>query len=136
MHDNEFSRTKHLFNQDGLTCMGSHTFMAPLSCGTRSKVLLGLTLAVVLVQSAPSAGAAAKSPFEVRHVPEQPRSGEQVTISVQSPAGSKDAALELQYQVVDPGKYIARADSAYTKQWTSVPLKLDASGGSNPARTT
>src|SRR5262249_13986763 len=42
----------------------------------------------------------------------------------------KDGTLTLQYQIVDPGKYIALADPAYAKQWTSVPLRPETANSS------
>jgi hypothetical protein len=60
---------------------------------------------------------------KVTHRPLQPKSGEPVTITVDFkdkpvPSGS----LLLEYQLVDPGRYIALRDPDFQKLWTSVPL--------------
>lgn len=68
---------------------------------------------------------------KVRHEPKQPRSGQPVRITVDFkdlpvPTGN----LVLEYQLVDPGKYIALKDAAYAKQWQPIPLSR-----SNPPQT-
>jgi CotH kinase protein len=74
--------------------------------------------------------------FKVTHEPLQPKSGQPVLITAQAkalPDSVKEVLLE--YQVVDPGTYIALRDGAFEKQWDSVPLTAgaatagDASGG-------
>jgi CotH kinase protein len=65
--------------------------------------------------------------FEVSHEPVQPKSGQPVMITARArelPATVSGLALE--YQVVDPGKYIALGDDAFQKQWVSVPMKVNA----------
>jgi hypothetical protein len=58
---------------------------------------------------------------EVTHEPQQPRSGEAVSITGRFKALPPQATqLLLEYQVVDPGKYIALHDAAFEKQWTPV----------------
>jgi hypothetical protein len=57
----------------------------------------------------------------VEHTPAQPRSGEPVTITASATADLK--SLSLEYQVVEPGKYIAYTDRAYTAGWTSVTME-------------
>src|SRR6476469_2877962 len=57
----------------------------------------------------------------VRHEPQQPKSGQGVTITITiRDNAAAPAPLLLQYQVVDPGKYIARKDSDFEKEWTTL----------------
>lgn len=60
---------------------------------------------------------------QVEHQPEQPRSGDPVTISarVTDPEGVQSVRLE--YQVVTPGNYIDLEDPAYKTDWTSVVMQ-------------
>lgn len=67
----------------------------------------------------------AGEPGPVHHSPEQPQSGDSVQISATLPPAVTAALLE--YQIVDPGKYIERNDPAYKTNWLSVPMSL--SGG-------
>lgn len=52
--------------------------------------------------------------------PAQPRSGQPVEISIFPDKPAKTVILE--YQIVDPGKYIAYTDEAYLNSWQSVPM--------------
>src|SRR5258705_13633987 len=54
----------------------------------------------------------------VRHSPQQPRSGQVVQVTATLPAEIPSAALE--YQVVDPGKYIELGDAAYKANWVAI----------------
>ena len=54
----------------------------------------------------------------VSHHPAQPRSGEAVKIIARIPTGASN--VTLQYQVVEPGKYIDLKDVAYRTNWTSL----------------
>jgi len=74
--------------------------------------------------------AAPPNQFNIEHSPKQPKSGDKVTITVRPPAATKDSDLALQYQVVEPGKYIALADATYAKEWTSLPLRANAKDAS------
>src|SRR5258708_2499094 len=56
----------------------------------------------------------------VRHSPQQPRSGQIVQITATLPAEIPSGSLE--YQVVDPGKYIELGDPAYKTNWISVAM--------------
>ncbi|MCI0539625.1 MAG: hypothetical protein L0Z50_30815, partial [Verrucomicrobiales bacterium] len=117
--------------------MGSQTGI-PLSlhgAGHRLPIAIVLVSVVLLPGLLSAATGASSVVAAVRHMPEQPKSGEKVTIVVQAQAAVKDTTLVLQYQVVDPGKYIARADSAYAQQWTSVPLRPESTSGGSPAGT-
>lgn len=79
-----------------------------------------------LATQASETGPAAKRPkageLAVTHEPLQPRSGQRVRISVDSRGTSPQGELLLEYQMVEPGRYIARKDKGFEKQWLSVPL--------------
>ena len=63
---------------------------------------------------------------QVNHSPTAPVSGQDVTITmkVTDPDGV-DRRSSLQYQLVNPGDYIAITDSRYATNWTSVPMRDD-----------
>src|ERR1044071_1743527 len=59
----------------------------------------------------------------VGHEPTQPQSGQAVSLRARfkvPPAAGNELLLE--YQIVEPGKYIALRDAAFQKQWTSIPM--------------
>src|SRR5687768_6281154 len=58
---------------------------------------------------------------EVQHSPALPRSGQAVTITTSVAAAPE--ALTLEYQVVEPGKYIALDDPAFRMGWRSVKME-------------
>lgn len=66
---------------------------------------------------------------QVRHSPEAPRSGQSVTITAKVTDPEGVTSVNLLYQVVDPGAYIARTDAAYSTSWTAVPMRDDGAGG-------
>ena len=61
---------------------------------------------------------------QVTHQPEQPVSGQSVTISAKVTDPNGVAGVTLQYQIVTPGNYIELADAAYTNaaNWISLPM--------------
>jgi len=66
---------------------------------------------------------------QVKHSPKSPRGNEPVTITVKvtDPEGVK--AVNLSYQIVDPGNYIKLTDSRYSTTWTTVPMRDDGMNG-------
>jgi len=66
---------------------------------------------------------------QVEHTPQSPKSGEDVTVTIKATDPDGVAALTLQYQLVDPGSYIALGDPAYQTNWTSVPMRDDGHAG-------
>ena len=70
---------------------------------------------------------------QVDHSPNQPQSGEPVVISakVTDPDGMAD--VQLFYQLVDPGNYIAISDSAYETDWTVLSMNDDGTDGDEMA---
>ncbi len=65
--------------------------------------------------------AAAEKPH-ARHSPAKPRSGDAVRIDVDASALGADTAPVLEYEVVAPGRYVARDDPAFKTDWKSMPL--------------
>lgn len=59
---------------------------------------------------------------QVSHVPELPRSGQEVLVSVRATDPDGVSALTLEYQVVLPGAYIRFDDPLYATQWTTVAM--------------
>lgn len=66
---------------------------------------------------------------QVEHAPHAPRAGEDVTITAKVTDPNGVAAVTLEYQLVDPGNYIALADPAYQTNWTSAAMRDDGQGG-------
>ena len=66
---------------------------------------------------------------QVKHTPEQPESGAEVTISakISDPLGVE--SVSLSYQLVGPGSYVRLTDSAYENGWTDLPMRDDGTGG-------
>ena len=80
--------------------------------------------ALLLCSCAPAIGGADNAPAlfsEVQHAPQQPRSGEPVTITAISQTAP--ASLLLEYQIVEPGQYVALQDPAFQSKWVSVPME-------------
>jgi hypothetical protein len=65
----------------------------------------------------------------VRHSPQQPKSGQPVQVTVKVSRALAAHAVALEYQAVDPGKYIALADPAFRAKWASVPMKETGGSG-------
>ena len=64
----------------------------------------------------------------VRHEPSQPHSGQAVRITVGPGLEMADAPV-LEYQIVVPGKYVARADSRFEREWIRQALTPADGGG-------
>lgn len=78
--------------------------------------------ATILVLSATSELAAQIE--NVSHTPQQPHSKEAVTVTARVRGVVTKAVL--QYQPVDPGKYVDLSDAAYKTNWTSLPMHTGA----------
>ncbi|MGZ8940575.1 MAG: hypothetical protein ACXW32_15325, partial [Limisphaerales bacterium] len=57
----------------------------------------------------------------IQHAPQQPRSGEQVTIT--ATLSTAPELLTLEYQIIEPGKYIALTDPAFRLGWSSIRME-------------
>jgi hypothetical protein len=66
---------------------------------------------------------------QVSHTPASPLPNQPVTITarITDPAGM--GAVSLAYQIVEPGAYIRKSDTAYTTSWTSVGMFDDGTRG-------
>ena len=82
-------------------------------------------LLVLLGLSAFSSTAAS---IKVQSTPNQPKSGELVNITARFKPPFPDG-VALQYQLVDPGRYIALADPAFQTNWVSWPMRDDGMDG-------
>jgi len=65
---------------------------------------------------------------QVRHLPEQPISGEDVVITARVTDPEGVASVTLGYQLVEPGNYIRLTDAAYETNWTDVAMVDDGTG--------
>jgi hypothetical protein len=83
---------------------------------TRAPILL----AICLLWISSSTGSAAEP--KVLHEPQQPKSAESVRITADFKNLPKPADLVVQYQLVDPGKYIALNDPEFKTQWVSTKM--------------
>jgi hypothetical protein len=70
---------------------------------------------------------------QVKHSPEQPKSGEVVTITAKVTDPDGIASVTLLYQLVTPGYYICVTDPAYNSNWTSVAMHDDGINGDQQA---
>jgi hypothetical protein len=64
----------------------------------------------------------------VTHSPQQPRSGQAVTVTVRL-AEPRGHTAKLLVQVVEPGSYIRKSDPAYEQGWQEFPLDDDGKDG-------
>lgn len=70
---------------------------------------------------------------QVEHSPNQPKSGETVKVTVKATDPDGITSVSLQYQIVSPGSYIELTDTAYTNDWTSLPMVDTGSNGDDAA---
>jgi hypothetical protein len=84
-----------------------------------------LGLATTLVLCVATGVCSAKDP-QVRHEPQQPKSGEAVRITLELSGASAAGSCFLEYQIVDPGKYVALKDPEFQQNWTKIEMQ-DAS---------
>src|SRR6185503_7104663 len=89
---------------------------------------LVMGLALLLASQLSSFGASSEIP-KVKHFPEQPRSGEAVRIVVKATGLAAQGEIHLQYQLVNPGKYLALKDPAFQTNWSSVLMHDDGQNG-------
>jgi hypothetical protein len=65
---------------------------------------------------------------KVSHSPEAPSPGEDVTITMKVTDPDGITSVELEYQLVDPGDYIAITDERYDTSWTTLVMRDDGTG--------
>ncbi len=66
---------------------------------------------------------------QVKHSPQQPASGAVVTVTAKVTDPDGVASVTLQYQIVNPGSYIARFDPEYWDNWIPIPMHDDGREG-------
>lgn len=64
----------------------------------------------------------------VDHFPVSPQSGEDVTITIKATDPEGVAVVTLEYQLVEPGDYIAIDDPRYAANWTPIAMADDGGG--------
>ncbi len=101
--------------------MRSRTAAFPSFLGSLPWMWRWALVAALVVQ------AAAAGNVRVRHEPTQPRSGQPVLISV-DPGLAANAEPVLEFQVVLPGRYVAKADPGFERGWNRQALKAEADG--------
>ena len=69
-----------------------------------------------LTPCAAAENAKAGASLKISHTPKEPKTGDKVVITVKGEAAGKPGDFVLQYQIVEPGKYIARDDPAFAEQ--------------------
>lgn len=62
---------------------------------------------------------------EVRHTPQQPRSGDPVIVTARVTDSDGVGEVKLEYQLVEPGAYVRLSDAAYAQGWMPVPMHDD-----------
>ena len=72
--------------------------------------------------AADQGGSPAIAIVDLAHSPQQPRSGEPVTVTARVGSTNGLAALTLRVQVVEPGNYIRKTDAAYDSSWRDLPM--------------
>ena len=88
----------------------------------RRSLPLFLSLLLLLPAFAIDEAPAKPDRYKLTHTPKQPKSGERVLITLAAPPSAKADDLTLQYQIVDPGQYIALNDPAYEDRWKDTPF--------------
>ncbi len=66
---------------------------------------------------------------QVDHSPNQPVSGQDVTVTVKATDAGGVASVSLDYQIVEPGDYIEIGDPRYPTLWTTLPMRDDGTNG-------
>jgi hypothetical protein len=66
---------------------------------------------------------------QVEHNPEQPKTGEDVTITAKVTDSDGVSSVQLFYQLVDPGNYIELNDAGYETSWVGVPMNDNGANG-------
>jgi len=75
---------------------------------------------------------AANAPPQVRqvsHSPQQPTDGQDVLVTAKITDPEGVSAVNLEYQLVEPGSYIRMTDFEYDTTWTAIEMNDDGTGG-------
>jgi hypothetical protein len=110
-------------NREALAERGAkQPFLAQFACCRLFSIRLrnsrAALLSLLLLVAQPLG--AAESNLHVVHAPEQPRSGERVTVT--ATLGAVTGAV-LQVQAVLPGSYIRRSDGSFESSWRDFPME-------------
>jgi hypothetical protein len=70
---------------------------------------------------------------QVDHTPREPKSGQDVTITVKVTDPDGVQGVTLDYQLVNPGDYIELKDPRYATEWTTVSMHDDGKAGDTTA---
>src|SRR5436309_6371910 len=87
-------------------------------------VILACSISFIFAHSraADQGGSPAFAIVDLAHSPQQPRSGELVTVTARVGSTNGLGALTLRVQVVEPGNYIRKTDAAYDSSWRELPM--------------
>ncbi len=66
---------------------------------------------------------------QLKHTPEQPKSGQPVTLVARVTDSDGVQSVVLEYQIVNPGDYISLTDARYDSEWTSLAMRDDGQNG-------
>ncbi len=66
---------------------------------------------------------------QVRHSPEQPEQGVSVLVTVKATDAEGVDGVTLEYQIVEPGRYISLEDPEYLEGWTALEMNDDGAAG-------
>ena len=72
---------------------------------------------------------------QVKHSPNEPRSGEAVAITAKITDPEGVGAVTLRYQIVTPGNYLEQTDADYTNNWTDMAMNDAGVNGDGRRRT-
>ena len=70
---------------------------------------------------------------QVTHQPQEPKSGEDVTVTAKVTDVDGVQAVQLHYQSVTPGDYIRMGDGRYLTEWSILSMRDDGTGGDERA---
>jgi hypothetical protein len=84
----------------------------------------------VLIACCGTARAAAP---KIAHVPEQPKTSDVVRITARGEGVKRGESLTVQFQVVEPGAYIALNDPEFKTKWVSTPMNDNGRDGDESA---
>ncbi|MFT6863321.1 MAG: hypothetical protein ACJAVK_001882 [Akkermansiaceae bacterium] len=85
---------------------------------------------------AENSGFAADAPPQVRqvsHSPQQPATGQEILITAKITDPEGVSSVTLEYQLVEPGRYIRMTDFAYNTQWSALAMTDDGTHGDQVA---
>ena len=133
----------HLILQEGENVVTVHGLNSNLNSGDFFFDMKLDTQTGVATSALPTPGAAnsvhiplSQAPPQISkvvHSPEKPVSGQDVTVTAVLADTDGVGAVELEYQLVDPGSYIRVTDAAYKTTWESVIMTDDGTGSDTVA---